>query len=108
MDLNALEYAIHVDGNIDSLAVSYMDELDQLKEWKICTDYFNNKLGKIWQLKNMADTQSKITQRLLNSHPMYVEEPGTEIPKILENILKKKIKILSYGPKSNEKVLTNS
>lgn len=49
------------------------------------------------------EIQESITKRLFNSRPIYKEYKKEEILGIIEQELGKKIKIISYGPKSNEK-----
>jgi adenylosuccinate synthase len=107
LDLNLLRYALEVDGNIDSLAVSHVDELQKLDKWKVCGHY--TKDDKAWMLEKLKnptiEDMEKLTKKIFDSRPFYGEYGRDEVLPLIEQELKLKIKIKSFGPKCNEKEL---
>lgn len=105
LDLNFLRYAIQVDKNIDSLALTHIDELSKFKKWKVCHHYEEN--GLKWALKKEVnptiEKMETLTKRILNSKPIYEEYEADEIIPMLEWELERKVRVKSFGPKSNEK-----
>jgi adenylosuccinate synthase len=109
LDLNLLKYSIKIDGHIDSLAITHVDELKKLDNWKIC-DFYEN-FNKVWQLTkpNFCDIveQENLTYELFRSHAVYQRQDKNDVLKVVEHELNKKIRIKSFGAKSNEKELIN-
>ncbi len=108
LDLNLLKYAIEVDGNIDSIAVSHIDELEKLDKWKVCF-YYQDKDNKnlMWELAKIENTninlQENLTKQILDSRPIYLEYSKDSILPLIEKTLGKKIKLKSFGPRSDQK-----
>lgn len=91
LDLELLNYSLNCDRGIDYLAVSHLDDLDKLPEWKVCREYENRRYD--------------FTKRLDSVKPVYhsVKSNG-----ILDEIKKLgvPIKILATGPRASDRRLT--
>lgn len=108
LDLNLLRYSLQVDGNINSLSVTHIDELKKLDKWKVC-HYYEDTEGKKWTLNKLnnpaIEDMEIITKKLLNSRPIYEEYDKDEVLSLVEWELERKIKVKSFGAKCNEKEL---
>ncbi len=133
VDLVATQYALHVAGRVDGLAVTHLDRLAELPDWKICTeyeyqgqvpddfaDYFQARGRTIQQIKvcqppNLA-YQERLTQLLWNCAPIYqaftpqrsgasAHDNAEEYLALIEHWLKVPAAIASFGPTASEKAL---
>ena len=111
LDLNLLQYAIDVNGGIDSLAVTCLDQMAAMPEeypWTVAVGYETN--GRPWKLKfNSQRTyreQEALGKLLETVQPIY----STRAPRSMEEyghfVAKKlgiRMSILSQGPKTTDK-----
>lgn len=129
-DLLATRYALEVAGRPDYLAITNVDRLKTVPEWKICTayayqgeqtdlsDYFEQDQGNVSKIKvcrpGDLTHQEKLTQRLLSCTPEYLDfallhgerhtnEEVTAYLSFLEEMLSVPIAISSYGLSAREK-----
>jgi adenylosuccinate synthase len=129
-DLLATRYALEATGRPDYLAVTNIDRLKTVPEWKICTayayqgeqtdlsDYFAHTQGNISKIKLCRPVdiahQEKLTQRLLSCTPEYLNfaplsgekhtnEELAAYLSLLEEMLAVPIAISSYGLTATEK-----
>jgi adenylosuccinate synthase len=129
-DLLTTRYALEVAGRPDYLAITNIDRLKTVSEWKICTayayqgeqpdlsDYFEHDQGKASKINVCQPIdlvhQEKLTQKLLSCTPEYLtftslpgerrsnEELAAYLA-LLEEMLSVPIAISSYGLTAREK-----
>lgn len=133
VDLVATQYALHVAGRVDGLAVTHLDRLAELPDWKICTEYeyqsqppddlasyFQAQGRTIQQIKvcqppNLAH-QERLTRLLWDCAPIYqiftlhrsdanARQNTEEYLALIEHWLKVPVAIASFGPTASEKAL---
>ena len=129
-DLVATRYAIDVVGRLDCLAITHIDWLESIPEWKICTAYhyqreqkdlpvyFEHEGGRVDKMKvcRPADLahQEKLTHRLWSCTPEYLTlspKSGGRLSKedraaylsLLGEKLAVPIAISSHGPTATDK-----
>jgi adenylosuccinate synthase len=104
LDLVMLDYALRVNGPVGGLSVTHVDWLmEKLNVWKVCTKYTLD--GKDWIpfVPNNMDEQIQLTAALERVIPVYEEVKNTDVLSRIEQTLKTKIKITSYGQKPEDK-----
>lgn len=137
LDLVATRYALDVVGQVDGLAVTHLDRLACLPEWKICAAYHaggrEDDLSPYFAMQEAAITQINVhrpanlvhqaylTQRLWHCTPEYQSLPASpclQSPQknegtsqylaLLEHHLQRPITIASFGPTAGEKYFLNT
>lgn len=127
LDLVSLRYAQQVAGQLNCLAVSHLDRLKIIPEWKICvayqhvgresglSEFFIINDGKIVGIKAKPDPdqshQEKLTKLLFHCRPIYrTIEDGIILPKrsddllaIVERSLNIPVALTSHGPTADDK-----
>lgn len=121
-DLLAARYALGLLGQLDHLALTHLDYLQALPEWKFChrylyqgqaedlADYFEHNEGRISQIHvpNTIDLvrQERLTRRLLQCSPEYLTLPRrnpADYLDLIEEQLNVPILITSSGPTAADK-----
>jgi adenylosuccinate synthase len=122
LDLLALRYALQVCGGVDGLAVTHLDRMEEIDQWKVCdhylapdetpdmADFFEIEDGRIRALKVPADPrnlekQERLTRLLLACRPGYtqVTRNAEEYSGWIGESLGAPVAITSYGMTAEEK-----
>jgi adenylosuccinate synthase len=101
LDLSLIKYAIDVNGGIDSLAITHVDSLTKIPEWKVCTEYENLILEK---QPTVELVEQNITNKLFDVKCEYEVVKNFKVCKKIREELNLPIRIASYGPKSDDKL----
>ena len=102
LDLNLLKYAITANGGVDYLAISHVDVLSKLEEWKICTSYAN---GSLVIPKTIAEQENN-TRTLSGIKPCYNYVKSGNVVDFLQDKLSTRVVIQSFGKTANDKIMT--
>jgi adenylosuccinate synthase len=122
LDLLALRYALRVCGAVDALAVSCLDRMEGLEDWRVCTAYhypgpaaeldgaFEHDGQRVSAIRLPADPtdlaqQEWLTRRLAAMQPVYESWPHSRSAYLsqLEAALGLPIAITSDGPTARDK-----
>ncbi len=120
-DLVAARYALSVCSQVDCLAITHLDQMEQLDDWRLCRSYqfggreldlmryFETVDGKIQAIK-VAETadleyQERLTNRLLECTPQYSAHPQDRQQYLdtLAEELGTPVAVVSAGPKATDK-----
>lgn len=108
-DFIATQYALGVIGQVDALALTCLDRLQDISKWRVCNSYsFNGQeidKIKIWRPTNL-NLQEDITRLLEQCTPNYQDVDSRDMRayvSLLEAALQIPIKILSFGPTACDK-----
>lgn len=124
-DAVAARYAIQVNGDVDCLAVTCLDQLYSLREWKVCTRYLPDVNDQKFFKERSIDTldfirdirvnarttpsyQQKLGQALNRVDPVYATLPAQdkfEYLGLIERELQVPIEILSVGQDEQHKAI---
>lgn len=107
-DLVTLRYAVEVLGSVDGIALTHLDKLKSMPEWKICNSY-TSETGEILQkIEVMHPTdniyQQKLGEMLQKCTPNYILPPS-EYVQFIQDQIKVPIVITSSGPKAGDKTI---
>lgn len=97
-------YALQQAGMLDVLAVTHMDILAKLKEWKYCVGYKNANL--ITELldphSRSLEERAQITKALKEAEPIYeaCEAKDEVVITTIEKLTGKPVRLAAYGPGS--------
>ena len=120
-DLVAARYALSVCRQVDCLAITHLDQMEQLDEWQLCRSYqfggrdldlpkYFETVGEEIQAIKVAEIadlehQEKLTNRLLECIPQYAAHPQDKQQYLdtLAEELGTPVAIVSTGPKATDK-----
>lgn len=104
LDLPALRYAIRANCGISELAVTHMDSLHLLPEWKVCYEY-QTPDGKVLNLypSGNKEEQEKLTQQLFTVRPMYMKVRRADVLGLISDSLNSPVSLISRGPAAKDK-----
>ncbi len=107
-DAVTARYALDVVGDIDGMAITCLDRIENRKTMQICTGYLKPGGGMTRQIKAHFDhdleRQGKLTEQLFRCAPFYERDiPQAEYLDRLQAILRVPFAALSRGPSANEK-----
>lgn len=95
-------YALQQSGTLDTLAVTHLDILPKLREWKYCVGYENPNLATEILEANSGSLEERvrITQELIEAEPIYEACDAKEEVVIakLEEFAGKPVQLASCGP----------
>lgn len=108
LDLVLLRYALSVTGPLDSLALSCLDRVQELPEYRYCPHYYASE-SYVERLKPgpaepSLSYQEELTQLLFRSCPQLSALDVAELPELLTRELGLPVEILSYGPRACDKM----
>ena len=122
LDFVALRYALAVTGKIDGLAITNLDRLDAISEWRTCdlyeyigqavnvAEYFDLLGSSIRKIKVPADPtnltrQEELTKALFDMQPIYAncKKDKRAYIELISQTLNVPVAITSAGPKALEK-----
>lgn len=101
LDLVALDYALRVNGTVDCLAVTHVDQLKHLDHWLVALEYYGCELKPHDDLME----QQRMTEALMSAEGNYQSEyyESGEVLNVMESKLHMPILLTSHGPKSGDK-----
>lgn len=102
-DLNLLRYSLKVAGRIDALAVTCLDRMPEVGEWKVCDGYETGEIpvGRKFDLA----FREEVTRSLFAARPIYRAWAGTPEAhaRNLAESLKLPLAVTGYGPTASGK-----
>jgi len=105
LDLVMLKYALKANGNVDNLSVTHIDFLDKLDKWKVCKKYTLDGLEWTPEIPKSIEEQIELTKCLEKVVPVYEEYSSNQILYLISEELETNIKIYSYGPTAEDKLM---
>jgi adenylosuccinate synthase len=122
LDFVALRYALKVIGPIDGLAVTNLDRLDEIPQWRFCDSYrysneqnqaaefFDFRSQQICDIKIPSDPtdlakQEALTRTLMEMQPVYedCQKDKNAYLRLVSEKLEAPIAMTSFGPTAQEK-----
>jgi adenylosuccinate synthase len=104
MDLMMLRYALEVVGGVDELAVTCIDHLKLLHEWKICTGYAEGEVPGVDRTQNLAH-QERLGAMLRDCRPIYERVTRAGYVEMLAERLGVPVGVTSHGPTFRDKAV---
>lgn len=113
LDLVTLSYALEVLGSLDGLAITHLDKLRFLPEWKICTSYISEEGNLITKIEVNRQTdniyQQKLGEMLQKCKPNYIlsrtQNDPSEFIQFISDQIKVPVVVTSSGPKATDKTI---
>jgi adenylosuccinate synthase len=77
LDLVLAKYALKNSGGIDSLAITHLDLIPRLSEWKYCNGYQEENIMQSLAIFSKFDKMDDLTLHLQSAQPLYQKVPAT-------------------------------
>lgn len=77
LDLVLAKYALKNSGGIDSLAITHLDLIPRLSEWKYCNGYLEENIMQSLATFSKFDEMDDLTLHLQSAQPLYQKVPAT-------------------------------
>ena len=102
LDTMLLNYALEANGDIDELAITCLDRLQDRKRIPIATSYYDSSIIHFNRPHDL-NHQWEVTKRLMKSRPKYQNISQREFIPFVANRLKTKVGVISRGPTLQDK-----